>query len=99
METLAEIVEKPPERAPETFEVIVIYNGIKKPLKVDREESMKSVLDRATAQFPPIPNPHTLALYTEGENGHELPITGTVEEARIKPGEKLALRPSAVRGG
>jgi hypothetical protein len=60
-------------------------------------EQMKAVLDQAIALFGSLPNPHTLALFTEG--GKELPITGTVKEAGLKPGEKLLLRPSTVRGG
>ncbi len=85
------------EPAPKSFEIIVIYNGIKKPLKVNRDEAMKTVLDQAIALFGSLPNPHTLALFTE--SGQELPITGTVAEAGLKPGEKLLLRPSTVRGG
>lgn len=86
-----------PEPRPEMFEVIVIYNGTKKPLKVSRNEGMKTVLDQAIALFGSPPQPHALALFTE--DGKELPITGTVAEAGLKPGEKLLLRPSAVRGG
>jgi len=85
------------EHEPKSFEVIIIYNGVKKPLKVNRDEGMKQVLDRAIALFGSLPNPHTLALFTE--SGHELPITGTVKEAGLKPDEKLLLRPSTVRGG
>lgn len=85
------------QHEPKSFEVTVIYNGIKKPLKVNRDEAMKQVLDRAIALFGSLPNPHMLALFTE--SGHELPITGTVKEAGLKPEEKLLLRPSTVRGG
>lgn len=79
------------------LEVVIIYNGVRKPLKVTTDEPMKTVLDQAIALFGSLPNPHTLALFTEA--GQELPVTGTVKEAGIKPGEKLLLRPSAVRGG
>jgi hypothetical protein len=92
-----EPAEQNREEGGKSFEVIVVYNGVKKPLKVHRDEPMKSVLDQAIALFGSLPNPHTLALFTE--SGHELPITGTVAEAGLKPGEKLLLRPSAVRGG
>ena len=89
--------EQSPGPRPQTFEVIVIYNGVKKPLKVSLDEAMKAALDQAIALFGSLPNPYTLALFTEG--GKELPITGTVAEAGLKPGEKLLLRPSTVRGG
>jgi hypothetical protein len=82
---------------PKKIELHVIYNGVKKSLKVLEDELMKALLDQAIALFGSLPNPHTLALYTEA--GQELPITGSVEEAGLKPGEKLLLRPSAVRGG
>jgi hypothetical protein len=86
-----------PHPRPHKFEVIVIYNGIKKPLELTIDELMKTVLGQAIALFGSLPNPHTLALFSEA--GRELPATGTVQEAGIKPGEKLLLRPSAVRGG
>ena len=85
------------EPGPEKFEVVIIYSGVKKALKVIFDEAMKNVLDHAIALFGSPPNPHTLALFTEA--GQELPVTGTVKEAGVKPGEKLLLRPSAVRGG
>jgi hypothetical protein len=87
------------EREPKTdkLELIIIYNGVKKPLKATFDEAMKALLDQAIALFGSLPNPHTLALFNEA--GKELPVTGTVKEAGIKPGEKLLLRPSTVRGG
>jgi hypothetical protein len=89
--------EDKPEPHPEKLELIIIYNGMTKPLKATLDESLKALLDQAIALFGSLPNPHTLALFTEG--GKELPTTGTVNEAGLKPGEKLLLRPSAVRGG
>ncbi len=86
-----------PEPHPAKFEVEIIYNGVKKTLKVTADEQMKAMLDQAIALFGPLPNPHTLALFTE--SGQELPVTGTVKEAGIHPDEKLLLRPSTVRGG
>lgn len=88
------VIDRPESKA---FEISIIYNGVKKPLRVEAAEQMKAVLDKAIALFGSLPNPHTLALYTEG--GHELPITGTAKEAGIKAKETLLLRPSAVRGG
>jgi len=88
----------PPDgHGPDKLEVVVIYNGIRKPLKVALTESMPDVLQRAISLFGSLPAPHTLALFTEA--GNELPNSGTVKEAGIRPGEKLLLRPSTVRGG
>jgi hypothetical protein len=79
------------------FEVTVLYNGIKKPFEVRREELVKSLLDRAIKEFGPIPNPHTLSLFSEA--GVELDDAKTVEAAGVKPHEVLLLRPSTVKGG
>lgn len=81
----------------EAVEVIIIYNGIKKPLKVMLSELIGAVLQRAIALFGSLPNPHTLSLYTEG--AQESADNESVKEAGLRPGEKLLLRPSAVKGG
>jgi len=102
MEPHVEIVDQGSDKAhepkSEKLEIIIIYNGLKKPLKVTLEESMKTVLQEAIALFGSLPNPHMLSLYTE-EDGKELPENVTVKEAGLFPGEKLLLRPSAVKGG
>jgi hypothetical protein len=84
-----------PEKA--VFDVIIFYNGIKKPLKVHLHEIIKQVLQNAIVLFAPLPNPHLLSLFTEA--GAELPDNKTVKEVGLRPEEKLLLRPSAVRGG
>ena len=81
----------------ENFQVIIIYNGMKKPLKVHLEELVKTVLQKAIALFGSPPNPHTLSLFTEA--GRELPDNETVKQAGLHPDEKLLLRPGAVKGG
>jgi hypothetical protein len=78
------------------FPVVVLYDGIKKPFQVRPEEIVKRLLNQALAEFGPLPNPHTLALYIGGK---ELIDSQTVKEAGIKPHDVLLLRPSAVRGG
>jgi hypothetical protein len=85
------------EEHPHRFEVTVLYNGIKKPFEVRREELVKALLDRAIKEFGPIPNPHTLSLFTEA--GVELDDAKTIEAAGVKPHEVLLLRPSTVKGG
>lgn len=81
----------------EVFDVIVIYNGIKKPLRVHLQELIKTVLQKAIALFGSPPNPHLLSLFTEA--GKELPENETVKQVGLRPDEKLLLRPSAVKGG
>ena len=81
----------------ETFDVIVIYNGLKKPLRVKLDELIKTALQSAIVLFGSPPNPHLLSLFTEA--GRELPETETVKQVGLRPGEKLLLRPSAVKGG
>jgi hypothetical protein len=79
------------------FEVLIVYNGISKPLRVQLDERVAAVLQGAIAAFGIVQNPHLLALFRE--NGSELPDGESVERAGLKPGEILLLRPSAVRGG
>src|ERR1043166_4281728 len=86
--------EKNREPHEDGFEIVIIYNGIKKPLKVAVKELIGAVLQRAIALFGSLPNPHTLALYTEG--GKELPDNESVQQAGLHPNERLLLRPSTV---
>jgi hypothetical protein len=75
----------------------VIYNGLTKDIKVELTETVKQVLDAAILVFGPLPQPHTLALYNQA--GQELSDAQTVEQAGIRPHDKLLLRPSQVKGG
>jgi hypothetical protein len=54
-------------------------------------------LDHAIKAFGLTDRTHLLGLFTE--QGVELVDTASVESAGIQPGEKLLLRPSAVRAG
>lgn len=81
---------------PRVFDVLVLYDGVKKKFKIRIEETVKQVLDNALQAFGPLPNPHTLSLYKDGK---ELPDAQTIKEAGIKPCEVLLLRPSTVKGG
>jgi hypothetical protein len=58
---------------------------------------VSAILVAAIKSFGISQNPHLLGLFTEG--GVELNDGKTVSESDIKPGEKLLLRPSAVRAG
>lgn len=79
------------------FKVTVLYDGVKKKFEVRLDETVKKLLDQAIKEFGPLPNPHTLSLFTEA--GVELPDAQTIKEAGIKPHDELLLRPSKVKGG
>lgn len=79
------------------FEIEIIYNGVEKKFKVENTETVKQVREHAAQVFG-AQQPHLLALYTAA--GTELTNEAlTVEQAGIRPHDKLLLRPSAVRGG
>lgn len=80
-----------------TFEITIVYNGLTKPLTVEKTELVSAVLARAITLFGSLPQPHTLALYTEDRG--ELKDGETVKEAGIKKHEKVLLRPSTVKAG
>lgn len=82
---------------PDTFEVVIIYNGQKKLLKVSNGELIRDVLARAIALFGSLPNPHTLALFTADKG--ELKDEWTVKRAGVTPREEVLLRPSTVKAG
>jgi hypothetical protein len=76
----------------------VIYNGMPKKIEIDREVSVKTLLERAIALFGNLPQPHTLSLWTE--KGVELSSEHeSLKAAHVKDCESLILRPSAVKGG
>ncbi len=83
--------------ATKQFEIVVIYNGLPMPITVNPEQTIRAVLDHAIKAFSITQQPHLLGLFTE--QGAELADTASVEQAGIQPGEKLLLRPSAVRAG
>ena len=95
-ETETQVQQKQQEKKP--FDVTVIYNGVPKDIKVRHEETIKQVLDRAVAAFQPLPQPHTMSLFTAA--GQELTNESqTVDEAGIHEHDKLLLRPGTVKGG
>jgi TUG ubiquitin-like domain len=79
------------------FDVEILYNGIEKKFKVDEDETVKQLLEKAIQHFG-AQQPHLLALYTTA--GQEITNEAqTVRQAGIRPHDKLLLRPSQVRGG
>lgn len=79
------------------FEVEVVYNGVTKPLAVETHQQVTAVLQHAVHLFGITQNPHLLSLFRE--DGSEVADNQSVAAAGLKPGELLALRPSAVKGG
>ena len=78
-------------------DVFVIYNGLEKPIKYNPEGLVRVIVDHAIKAFGITQQPHLLSLFTEG--GVELNDNLSAEKAGVKPGEKLLLRPGAVKGG
>jgi hypothetical protein len=96
MATIAEDVTG--HRSTHTLHLQITYNGLTKPIEINREATVKMLLDRAIALFGNLPQPHMLALWTA--SGVELTREQeTLEAAHVKDGESLILRPSTVKGG
>jgi len=79
------------------FAVEVVYNGVEKSIQVEVEERVSALLQKAIAQFGITQAPHLLSLFRE--DGTVVDESQSVEQARLKPGEMLLLRPNAVKGG
>lgn len=79
------------------FEIFVIYNGVTKSLVVEPHQQIQAVLQHAIHEFGITQNAHLLSLFRE--DGTEVPDNQSVIAAGIRAGDRLALRPSAVRGG
>lgn len=79
------------------FEISVVYNGMTQTLSVEPHEQVNAVRERAIHLFHITQAPHLLSLFRE--DGTEVPDNVSVAAAGVKPGELLALRPSAVKGG
>ena len=80
-----------------TFEIIINYNGLKKPLDVDKDETVADVRNRAIALFGITSNQHLLGLFPK--EGPELSDSETIKQAKVKKGDELLLRQSTVRAG
>lgn len=94
-----QIVENSARHEPtHTLHLTVIHNGLSKCIAIDRDATVKALLDRAVALFGNIPAPHTQSLWTE--KGVELTQEQeTLKAAHVKDGDTLLLRPGAVKGG
>jgi hypothetical protein len=77
------------------FEVIAIYNGQPKPVRVTDQELIQAVLVTVRAAFGDPPG--DLALFNEA--GAQLDPGQTVQAAGVRPHSRLLLRPRVVQGG
>lgn len=80
-----------------SFEITVNYNGLKKTLDVQKDETVGSVREQAIAAFGITTNPHLLGLFPQ--DGGELADAETLKQAKVKKGDEVLLRPSTVRAG
>jgi hypothetical protein len=85
------------KQAPARTEISVIYNGIRKTISYQDNESMQALLEQALNAFNIQANRHVMALFTLGNS--EYGVTGSVKDSGINPGDELVLRQSTVRGG
>lgn len=76
------------------FQITVSFNGINKPVEVNKNQAVQSVISRALELFQQ--SAGTVGLFL---GGAELQPNVSVEAAGITPGAILLLRPRQVRGG
>src|SRR2546426_10888541 len=78
--------------------VRVVYNGVEKEVDYNPHAAVQALLNHAVQAFGINQNPHIFALWTE--DGREFTdLNQSAQDAGIKPGTRLILQPSAVRGG
>jgi Ubiquitin family len=79
-------------------DVTVIFNGEGKKFRYERDETVKSLLDKALSAFNVTVNPHTMSLFLA--SGVELKDEAlTLRDAGVRAGDELFLRTSQVKGG
>ena len=79
------------------LDVLVIYNGLEKTIPYNPESPVRAIVEHAIRAFGITQQPHLLSLFTQA--GVELNDNLSAEKAGVKPGDKLLLRPGAVKGG
>ena len=77
--------------------LVIVYNGVEKPLEVQPHASVKSVLERAIQLFAVTGQPHLLSLFRV--DGTKVDEAQSVEGAGLGDGSVLYLRQDAVKGG
>jgi hypothetical protein len=79
------------------FDIEVVYNGPPKPLTVEVNEEITSVLKRAIALYNVTQQPHLLGLFRVDNTA--IPDKQSVKQAGLEPGQTVVLKPDSVRGG
>lgn len=77
--------------------VTIVYNGMERLIEYNPEAVVRALLEHAIRAFGVTQAPHLLGLFNQA--GAELQDNISAEAAGIRPGDRLLLRPSAVRGG
>ncbi len=79
------------------FQVIIVYNGLERPVNVNEHEAVQALLQSALNTFDIHQGRENFALFTEA--GQQLDPNVSVKDAGIAPDAKLLLRPRQVSGG
>ena len=86
-----------PDHPTHGLTVVIIYNGLDRPVSAEPNQAVQALLELAMNAFGVHQNRHLMALWTEA--GVELQLNQSVQQAGIVDGTRVLLRPSAVRGG
>jgi len=78
------------------FAVSVVYNGDPKQVTYQPNEAVQALLEHAKQLFGVVTN-HLLSLFSA--SGAEIPDNESVGQAGIKPGDRLVLGQSVIKGG
>lgn len=79
------------------FDIVIVYNGIEKPLDVEAHAEVKSILARAIGLFGITGQPHLLSLFRA--DGTKVDEGQSAAAAGLHEGAVLYLRQDAVKGG
>lgn len=80
-----------------TATLVVIYNGVDKPLEFNPRQAVQAILQHAIQLFGVTQQPHLLSLFRE--DGTKVEEPQSAEDAGLREGTKLYLRPDQVKGG
>jgi hypothetical protein len=78
------------------FEIVILYNGLERTLKVNSHEAIHAVLARSLALYG-VQGDQTLALFLDGNA--PLNPNSNVGASGVVPGSRVLLRPTQVQSG
>ena len=82
---------------PSKLTLEIVHNGVEKPLPARPEERVTAILQQAIRLFGITNQPHLLSLFRA--DGMKVDENQTAEQAGLKNGTVLYLRPDSVKGG